>query len=57
MTEYLFLAAIDADRGDEKKEVEACEKLELKNVATLLRRTAEIRYSAISCDLARFSAN
>jgi hypothetical protein len=32
------LAAIDADRGDETKEVEveACEKLELKNVATLL---------------------
>ena len=47
MTEYLFLAAIDADRGDEKsKEVDACEKLELNNVATstlLLRRTTEIR--------------
>jgi hypothetical protein len=36
MTEYLFLIAIDADRGgDEKKEVDACEKLELKNVANL----------------------
>jgi hypothetical protein len=37
MTEYLFMAAIDTDRGDEKKGVEACENLELKIVATLLR--------------------
>jgi hypothetical protein len=52
MTEYLFLAAIDADRGDETKEVgvEACEKVgaeECCDVGTFLR--AEIRYSAVSC--------
>ena len=46
MTEYLFLGAIDADRGAEKKEVEVCVKLKLRIVATPLRLFAEIRYSA-----------
>ena len=54
------MAAIDADRGDETKEVEveACEKLELKNVATLglfYGRRYDIPQYHV-CNLARFSA-